>query len=198
MATLTPITFWAQRADKLWITLDVQDCTSPSISFENVDGAGKLEFKGTASEGKVYALSLPMFKEIKPDDCKIRAGPRKIELVVFKAEDNDWWPRLTKEKTKDQHIKADWDKWADEDDDEGEGGGDFDMSNMASMGNFQNMMGGGGMGGMGGMDMASMMGGMGGGMGGMDMASMMGGMAGGAEGGEDSDDEDLPDLESTE
>eukprot|EP00873_Tetraselmis_striata_P024227 jgi/Tetstr1/444491/TSEL_032372.t1 len=52
MTTLTPTLFWAQRADKLWITLDVQDCASPSITFDN---------------------------EIKPEECKIRAGPRKIE-----------------------------------------------------------------------------------------------------------------------
>ena len=135
--------------------------------------------------------------------------PRKIEMVVMKAETEDsWWPYLTYEKKKDPHIKTDFNKWVDEDeeDEENKDGG-FDMSAMQNMANFgggggggMGGMGGGGMGGMGGMDLSQMMAGMGGGgMGGMDMSQMMAGMGGMGgdmgEGDDDSDDEDLPDLE---
>jgi len=185
MTKLTPTALWAQRSDRVLLTLDVQDCASPTIKFDNdgVTETGTLEFSGTTSDGKEYELKLIMNKAIKPEDCKAAVRPRKIEMVVMKAETEDsWWPYLTYEKKKDPHIKTDFNKWVDEDEeDEGNMDGGFDMSAMQNMSQF-------GGGGMGGMDLSQMMAGMGG-MGGMDMGGDMG------EGEDDSDDEDLPDLE---
>jgi hypothetical protein len=39
--------------------------------------------------------------------------------IVKKNQDADFWPRITKEKVKNQFIVIDWAKWIDEDD-EGE------------------------------------------------------------------------------
>jgi hypothetical protein len=141
--------------------------------------------------------------KIDKEKSKISASPRCVILVLEKAEE-ETWPRLTKESGRHlTHIKVDWDKWVDSDDE-----GDADGFDLSSMGDFSSLggMGGmmGGMGGMGGMmgGMGGMMGGMGG-MGGMDF-SALGGMdgaaadeAGAAVPGDDSDDEDLPKLESS-
>ena len=50
-------------------------------------------------------------------------------------EPDDWWPRITKEKVKNQFITIDWSKWIDPDasDDDGkanQGLGDMDPSQM--------------------------------------------------------------------
>ena len=48
-----PTVTWAQRSDKLYITIDVQDVKDQTIDLE----ATKLSFKGKAgSEPKDYAL----------------------------------------------------------------------------------------------------------------------------------------------
>lgn len=52
-------------------------------------------------------------------ESKINIGVRNIFCVVQKAE-NGWWNRLLRGEGKVPHyIKVDWDKWVDEDDDNG-------------------------------------------------------------------------------
>lgn len=145
--------------------------------------------------------------------------PNSVQMKLVKEDaEAEFWPRLTTDKVKEKtFVTIDWDKYVDEDEQDG---ADIDDSalaggmDMASMMGGMGGMGGGGMGG--GMDpnmMAQMMGGMGGGGmpgmgggpgGGMDpaaMAEMMKSMGGGMPGGEDEadsdDDGDLPDLEAS-
>uniref|UniRef100_A0A061RCP2 Hsp20-like chaperone n=1 Tax=Tetraselmis sp. GSL018 TaxID=582737 RepID=A0A061RCP2_9CHLO len=169
MTKLTPEIYWAQRSDRVFITLDVQDCASPSIKLDNDEAAdtGRLEFSGNGSGGKDFELSLNLHKAINVDESKIAVRPRKIEIVAMKSvKEDNWWPFLTKEKTRDPHIKVDWNKWVDEDEeDEADKDGGFDLSAMQNFANF----GGGDMG--------------------MDDLDDAGDD-------EDSDDENLPDLES--
>jgi hypothetical protein len=156
-----------------------------------------LTFAG-ASGGDAYALSLPLYAAVDKDKSKFNVLPRHVFLVLEKAEAGSW-PRLTKESTKgDKHIKVDWDKWVDSDEEAGPD--DFDMGGM---GGFGGGMGGGMPGMMGGM--GGMMGGMGGGMGGMDISQLMAQMGGGGMGGDmmgggdsDDDEEGLPSLEAAD
>lgn len=110
-----------------------------------------------------YHLAIDFFKEIDTENSRqVRVG-NAIKFVLRKKEkQEEYWPRITKEKVKYHYIKTDFDKWVDEDEQE-EAKDEDDMLN--------------GMGGMPGMDMASMMGGMGGmeGMPGMGGAGGMGG-----------------------
>lgn len=124
---------------------------------------------------------------------------RNVTFRLAKQENDqeEYWPRLTKDKVKNQKISIDWSKWVDEDEvDEAPAMPEEDMQGFGGEGGMPGMPG---MGGAGGMDMAAMqqmMAGMGGagGAGGMDMAAMqkmMAGMGGmGGAGGPDSDDED--------
>ncbi|KIY98474.1 hypothetical protein MNEG_9489 [Monoraphidium neglectum] len=210
----TPNVLWAQRPHCVYLTIDVQDVKEPKLEITSEDDGkqSRLTFSGTASDsGTEYSLDLQLFAGVDKEQSKFNTLPRHIFLVLEKNEEGSW-PRLTKESSKgDKHIKVDWDKWVDSDDDAAD---DIDMSGMSGMGGM-----GGGMGGPpGGMDFASMLGGMGGGglggggMGGMgglppgmDMEKLMASM-GGAAGGpggegdsdEDDDDDDLPPLEAAE
>lgn len=54
-------------------------------------------------------------------DSKINVGVRSITCVLQKAE-KGWWKRLLRGEGKPPHyVKVDWDKWVDEDEDDGTG-----------------------------------------------------------------------------
>eukprot|EP00232_Nephroselmis_pyriformis_P028273 CAMPEP_0182862094 /NCGR_PEP_ID=MMETSP0034_2-20130328/5865_1 /TAXON_ID=156128 /ORGANISM="Nephroselmis pyriformis, Strain CCMP717" /LENGTH=206 /DNA_ID=CAMNT_0024994103 /DNA_START=60 /DNA_END=680 /DNA_ORIENTATION=- len=198
--TLNPNFKWAERKDKVYVTVDVVDCDKPELSITEKT----LSFKGTDGEGKVYELKVDFFKDVVPDECVKAVNKRNIVFVLHKAEEG-YWERLLPTGVKMNNCKVDFDKWVDEDEDTGAAPdlGGMDFSGMGGGG----MPGMGGMGGMGGMEgLMGGMGGMGGGMGGMDMEALMaqmkaGGMGGmGGMGGDegddgDSDDGDMPELE---
>ena len=150
--------------------------------------------------GTDYEVIIDTFKPILPGDEEskwVKTG-RSIAMQIMKKdqEEEEHWPRITKEKAKLQWLQVDWSKFVDEDEEDG----------ADEVGGFEGGQGfgGGGMGGPGGMDMASLMAGMGGGAGGaggMDMASMMQGMEGmGGDGGADDvdSDDELPDLDDAD
>ena len=132
---------------------------------------------------------MELFEKVIKEESKWNTKGRNVILNISKAdkEQEEWWPRITKEKVKNQQITIDWDRWVDPDDEPeedkaGAGGmGDFDPSMMQGMG------GGGGPPGMGGMGGMPGMGGMGGmpGMGGMGGMPGMGGGGGPGAGGMD-------------
>ena len=75
------------------------------------------------------------FKEIVKEESKWNLKGRNVLLYIQKKEkdEDEWWPRITKDKAKNQNISIDWSRWRDPDDeDEPEHGGmgDFDPSMM--------------------------------------------------------------------
>jgi len=188
-AAIAPEVQWAQRKDKLFLTLMVKDCKSPSIELT----ASKLTFKGKDGS-KEYQVDLEFNKDVDPEKSQQRITGRNIYFELMKTEESSsWWPRLLKDSSKRHWLKTDFNKWKDEDDteDEAEEPNNFDMESM-----MQSMGGLGGMGGMGGMPGGmGGMGGMPGGMGGMGGMPDMSGLQGGDS--DDSDDEDLPDLQQS-
>jgi prostaglandin-E synthase len=105
MTMLQPQLLWAQRKDKLYLTVDLQDCESPDVKVTNEDGVGKFDFRGKA-KGAQYELSVPLFAEVDPENVKIVNTARHVFLMVPKKEEGDHWPRLTKDKGKQNHIQV--------------------------------------------------------------------------------------------
>ncbi|CAI0421693.1 unnamed protein product [Linum tenue] len=170
-----PILKWAQRSDKIYLTVDLADAKDVKLKLEP---DGKFIFSAV-KDGCDFVVDLELFDKVNVEESKYVVGPRNISYIIIKAESN-WWPRLIKQEGKTPaFLKADWDKWVDEDEENevvgggAPGGMDFDgmdFSKLGGMGGMGGMPGMGGMGGMGGMpDMSAMMAGMGGmgGMGGM-------------------------------
>lgn len=200
--TITPTVLWAQRSNPtdaeknlLYLTIQVVDATNIKIDLTS----NSLEFKSdTSDSNKHYDLKIDFFDEIDTDHSKrnTESGSHVYLILRKKKSQEEYWPRLTKDKLKYFYIKTDFDKWVDEDEQDEQPEAEDDMSGMA------NMMGGGpggpggpGMGGMGGMPDLGALGGMGGmpdmgalggmgGAGGMDFAKLMQQMggAGGAGG----------------
>ena len=71
---------------------------------------------GGGLDRQVYELDLELYGEIDSDNSKISVGARHIVLQVAKKESGPHWPRLLAAAGKPPaHIKVDWAKYKDED-----------------------------------------------------------------------------------
>jgi len=190
-AQTTPEVLWAQRSSKtepeknyVYLTISVPDVPPKGLKLD-LKPTG-LTFTGTSESKKTtYHLDLEFFKEIDVENSKTNHSPKDIEIILRKKElEEEYWPRLLKDKAKVHFLRTDFDKWVDEDE-----------QNEAPEDDYMNNFGGGmgEDGGFGGIDFSKLGAGAGG-------EGGMPGMEGlGAEGGDDEeDDEDMPELEDEE
>ena len=125
-----PSTKWAQRSDKVYLTIELPDAKDVKL---NLKPEGHFSFlaKGPADDIP-YELDLELFDAVNVEESKAAVAPRTICYLIKKAE-NKWWPRLVKKEGKPPvFLKVDWDKWQDEDDEDlGIGDfGDMDFSKL--------------------------------------------------------------------
>lgn len=106
------------------------DAKNPKV---NLGPEGTFTFTATGGAGdNVYELKLELFDKVDVEESKINYGVRSIFCILEKAE-KKWWNKLLRGDGKPPHyVKVDWDKWADEDEDNGSGNGpaDFDLGGM--------------------------------------------------------------------
>ncbi|CAE6451323.1 unnamed protein product [Rhizoctonia solani] len=192
--TRNPEVFWAQRSSEtdaskniIYLTVNLPDLKEDTVKYELTPN--KLTFKGTTaspSEQPVdYAFELELFGEVVPDESVKKLTSRHFVAVLRKKDLKlEYWPRLTKEKVRLQWLRTDFEKWADEDEQDAKA--ELDTDGMEGMGGL------GGMGGMGGMDMEKLMSQIGGagGASALDPSSL-----GGAPDDSDEDDDGPPPLE---
>jgi len=167
---LHPEVLWAQRANEIYLTINLPDAKDPRIDVTK----DKISFQGVGgTEQKLYGFDLEFYKEINPETLKRSQTARYIFLVLDKVDhSNFFWPRLQKE-GRVSFLKTDFARWKDEDDEEEDQGGDA----------------------LGGMDFSSLMGGAGAGAG---LDGLDGGLDPDTGLGDDSDDEEIPDLETVQ
>jgi len=182
----TPEVLWAQRSSKedaeknyIFLTISVPDVPPKSLKLD-LKPTG-LTFTGTSESKKTtYHLDIQFYEEVDVENSKTNHSPKNIEMVLRKKKlEEEYWPRLLKDKAKVHFLRTDFDKWVDEDE-----------QNEAPEDDYMNNFGGQGMG-------------EDGGFGGIDFSKLGAGGAGGLPGaGEDEDeedeedeDEDMPELE---
>lgn len=95
---------------------------SLQIIFTSRFTDNSLSFKGTSADGaKNYDVTLNFLHKINPEKVAAKNTSRCFEFVISKAEPGPYWQSLTSDKKKPHFIKADFNKWRDEDEeDEGE------------------------------------------------------------------------------
>ncbi len=124
---------WAQRVDKVYVTVQLPDSKNAKV---DLTPDGVFTFSASAGAGdNQYELKLELYDKVNVEESKINIGVRSIFCVVQKAE-NGWWKRLLRGEGKAPHyVKVDWDKWVDEDEDDGEVDlGGMDFSKFGGMG----------------------------------------------------------------
>ncbi|KAK2570178.1 Co-chaperone protein p23-1 [Acropora cervicornis] len=108
---LHPSTKWAQRRDRILLTIELSDCQKPDISLDT--NSLKFSAKG-GKEQKYYTLELKFHKEVNPEESKQNITAREICFNIKKMEDGPYWPRLP------GFLHTDFSRWKDEDDSEEE------------------------------------------------------------------------------
>ena len=115
--TSAPTVTWAQRSSKteaeknhVFLTISVPDVSKEKIKL-NIQ-PNSLDFQGYSETKKAtYAVKLEFYAEIDPSASKINHTPRDVEMVLQKKELNEeFWPRLLKDKAKVHFLKTDFDK----------------------------------------------------------------------------------------
>lgn len=154
---------WAQRADKVYITVLLPDAKNPKVNLEpegvftfsatagaenhlyefKIELNGKVNIEVQAiswlnSLNKFYTTKLHWYYNSKllflyfftllnfpfnyifiSQESKINIGVRNI-FCVLEKEEKKWWNKLLRGEGKPPHyVKVDWDKWVDEDEDNG-------------------------------------------------------------------------------
>lgn len=63
-------------------------------------------------QDKEYAFHLDFFAEVEPKESKVSQTSKSLYLVLRKKEASaDYWPRLSKDKTRLHNVKTDFAKW---------------------------------------------------------------------------------------
>ncbi len=119
---------WAQRKEKLFITIDVVGVKNPQIDI--VDGK-TLKFHGTDETHK-YAFEIELFDEVVKEESKFSLDARNIFLNIQKASKGPYWPRLTKDTQKLNWVGIDWTYYIDEDEEDEESNKGPNMANEQS------------------------------------------------------------------
>ncbi|XP_048423873.1 co-chaperone protein p23-2 isoform X2 [Pyrus x bretschneideri] len=107
-----PEVLWAQRSDKVYLTVALPDAKDITVKCEP---EGFFSFSAVGVQGEPFHFTLELYGPITPDGCKTRTGLRNI-LCSIQKEQRGWWKRLLKTEEKPApYIKVDWNKWCDED-----------------------------------------------------------------------------------
>jgi prostaglandin-E synthase len=131
MSTVTrhPEVLWAQRSDRILITINLTDVKDDNLNVES----DSLTFKGISNQQE-YKLDLKFYAKIKKDTARIAKTARGIHLVLEKEEQNKpYWPRLQEEKIRMPFIKTDFSRWKDEDEEDDDGDSQFNADDDMDM-----------------------------------------------------------------
>ncbi|KAJ1641562.1 p23 chaperone protein wos2, partial [Coemansia asiatica] len=135
-----PTVLWAQCKDTIYLTIDLHNMQNMNIDLQ----PNSIDFKNTTDK-QDHAFHSNFYKLVSPKESKKSTTGHKMLMVLKKAE-GEWWPHLTKELTKLNFLKTDFNHWVNEDKSE-------DKASMVPTGmDFLQIMGGmGGMGSLGGL-----------------------------------------------
>lgn len=137
---------WAQRSSStdpeknfVYVTISVPDVPASNLKLE-LKPTG-LTFTGHSDTlKKTYHLELELFAEIDDKASQVHHTGKNVELKLQKKELNEeFWPRLLKDKKKVHFLRTDFDKWVDED--EQNEAADEDFSQFGGMGKFSSSHG---------------------------------------------------------
>ncbi|EAR94413.2 CS domain protein (macronuclear) [Tetrahymena thermophila SB210] len=134
MAQLATPFSWAQRRDRIFISINLRDITEEKIDLQPTS----LSFDCT-SDKKQYHGVVNFYDEIDVESSKKTILGFGARIVLFKKNtEAPYWPRLTKEGGKHNNITFDWERYIDSDEEGEDGdkglGQDWDPSQMQHFG----------------------------------------------------------------
>ena len=138
MSTVPPAVKWAERSDRLYVTVEAAGAKADEVQVV-LEDSGKFEFKW-----KQFAFAAELLKEVVKEQSKWAVGGRGVVFDIVKKEPGYWNKLFKVPAGKPSWLGVDWARWKDEDDED-----DEEENPMGNM-DFSSLMGGmGGMGDMG-------------------------------------------------
>ena len=128
--TQNPILKWAQRKDRLYLTIMVVHTKKPTIDI--IDNK-TLKYSGTDGV-KNYAFEIELFDEVIKEESKYNLDARNVFLNIKKKKEGPYWERLTKDSVKRHWIEVDWIYYTEEDEEEEAKQPDFAGQDFGDMG----------------------------------------------------------------
>ncbi|KAE8293420.1 Prostaglandin E synthase 3 [Larimichthys crocea] len=114
---------WYDRRDSVFVEFCVEDSKDVQVKFDS----SKFEFGCVSgTDNTKHQNTVDLFGEIDPKGSKHRRTDRSVLCCLRKAEAGKSWPRLTKDKTKNNWLSVDFTNWRDWEDDSEEDLSSFD------------------------------------------------------------------------
>ena len=98
------------------MTVDVPDQEAVEVDVD--EEKQMLKFSCTAN-GQKFAFDMEVYEPIVKEESAWNTKGRNVIINIAKkdkSQTEEWWPRLTKDKVKNQLITIDWSRWKDPDD----------------------------------------------------------------------------------
>lgn len=83
----TPTVLWAQRRDRVFLTIDLANVESPKVNLKDEGTLSFTAVAGAAEEKHEYAVELEFMHPVNAKDSKISVGPRNVVVMVMKTEE---------------------------------------------------------------------------------------------------------------
>jgi len=113
----SPFVLWAQDANHIFLKVDVQDALNPRIKIGEHSVDVLTEATG-ASGVSIYRAHIDLLHKVAEKESSFMVLSNHIDIKLAKFSKNDWWERLSSEKSKLPWLKIDFDRWQNEDDDD--------------------------------------------------------------------------------
>nr|PNR57080.1 hypothetical protein PHYPA_004073 [Physcomitrium patens] len=114
MRTRQPDILWAQRSHTIYLTVALPDATDTQLKLEP---DGRFTFRAR-SKDVVYEVDVQLYKSVNVCASTMDKA-RRLPFCVIEKQERGWWERLLKTEGKPpQFVKADWDYWIEEEDED--------------------------------------------------------------------------------
>lgn len=133
---MIPNILWSQTSDIISLQLQIINCEDIEFNIleNNILQFSGISNKNTTIENK-YEFRFRLTSFIN-SEYKINNNNREINVLLNKNK-NNWWNKLTSCNEYKSHIRINWDKWIDEDEDETKN----EQNNMFDMNEIMQQMG---------------------------------------------------------
>eukprot|EP01059_Diplonema_ambulator_P029053 TRINITY_DN48150_c0_g1_i1.p1 TRINITY_DN48150_c0_g1~~TRINITY_DN48150_c0_g1_i1.p1 ORF type:complete len:180 (+),score=79.93 TRINITY_DN48150_c0_g1_i1:52-540(+) len=118
MAVKPPPCVWAQRKDRVFVTVELMECKC-EVGF----GEQKITFSGKGKKGGEegeYKVEFDLLEKIVPEECAFRVTDRCVEIVGKKKEVGPYWDKLVQQPSKvtKSWLGTNWALYCEEEDED--------------------------------------------------------------------------------
>ncbi|KAM7003149.1 very-long-chain (3R)-3-hydroxyacyl-CoA dehydratase [Tautogolabrus adspersus] len=110
---LTPLVYWAQRHEDIYLRVELTDAQNIDVHVNEKVLHFRAQGHGAKGQNE-YEFSLEFLSPVKPE--VIHKSTQRQVNVTLRKEQTGWWERLTAQERKPVFLVPDFDRWLDESD----------------------------------------------------------------------------------